>query len=73
MTVSPDNAELSARLPRQRPDKVNILLVDDQPAKLLALSSLLQNPDYNLVTAGSGRDALRVELQRSGRLTERAV
>src|SRR5215831_20469551 len=40
-------------------DHVNILAVDDNPAKLLALSALLAELDQNVVTATSGRDALR--------------
>jgi signal transduction histidine kinase len=39
--------------------KVNILLVDDQPAKLLAYQAILSGLDENLVTAGSGREALQ--------------
>ncbi len=40
-------------------DKVNILLVDDRPEKLLALEALLLDLGQNLVHATSGRDALR--------------
>jgi signal transduction histidine kinase len=45
-------------------DPVNILLVDDLPDKLLALHSLLENPEHNVVTARSGRDALRRLLEQ---------
>ncbi|HEY2382639.1 MAG TPA: response regulator, partial [Terriglobia bacterium] len=38
--------------------KVNILLVDDTRANLLALKAILDRPDYNLITATSGQEAL---------------
>lgn len=38
--------------------KVNILLVDDQPAKLLTYEAILGELDENFVQATSGRDAL---------------
>ena len=40
-------------------DRVNILLVDDQPNNLLALESILGENGENLVTAESGSAALR--------------
>ena len=40
-------------------DRVNILLVDDQPANLLALEAMLQGLGQNLIRAGSGREALK--------------
>ncbi len=40
-------------------DRVNILLVDDQPNNLLALESILGDMEANLVTAQSGSAALR--------------
>jgi PAS domain S-box-containing protein len=39
-------------------EKVNILLVDDQPAKLLGYEAILQDLDENLIKAHSGREAL---------------
>ena len=44
-------------------EKVNILLVDDQPNNLLALEAILGS-DQNLVRAESGRAALRALLER---------
>src|SRR5688572_947408 len=56
-------AKLSMRLEpaaRGAPDgKVNILLVDDRPDKLLALEVMLADLGENLVTATSGKEALR--------------
>jgi two-component system sensor histidine kinase/response regulator len=46
----------AARLPDHR---VNILLVDDQPANLVALEAMLQGLGQNLIKAESGREALR--------------
>jgi PAS domain S-box-containing protein len=39
-------------------DKVNVLLVDDQPAKLLASEEILRELGENLVKASSAREAL---------------
>jgi len=39
-------------------DPVNILMVDDQPAKLLSYESILGELGENLIKAGSGREAL---------------
>src|ERR1700747_2858787 len=44
-------------------EKVNILLVDDQPAKLLAYEVILNELGENLVVATSGRDALEYLLK----------
>src|SRR6202047_2673398 len=44
-------------------EKVNILLVDDQPAKLLAYEVILKELDENLVFAASGREALEYLLK----------
>ena len=38
--------------------KVNILMVDDQPGKLLSYESILSDLGENLIKAGSGREAL---------------
>jgi len=57
-------AELSdhpSATPPLRPsdDRVNILLVDDQPANLVALEAMLQGLGQNLIRAESGREALK--------------
>jgi len=39
-------------------DPVNILLVDDQPAKLLSYRAILEELGENLISAGSAREAL---------------
>src|SRR5215203_5732802 len=39
-------------------DKVNVLLVDDQPAKLLAYEVILRDLGENLIKAATGREAL---------------
>jgi response regulator RpfG family c-di-GMP phosphodiesterase len=39
--------------------RVNILLGDDRSENLLALEGILDAPDYHLVKAASGREALR--------------
>jgi CheY-like chemotaxis protein len=44
-------------------DKVNILMVDDQPGKLLSYEAILADLGENLITARSGREALELLLQ----------
>src|SRR5579883_100473 len=44
--------------------KIDILLVDDLPEKLLAVESILAPLNQNLIRAKSGREALRLILQR---------
>jgi len=48
----------------QRTDKVNILLVDDQPGKLLAYEAMLGELGENLIKANSGREALEYLLKQ---------
>jgi signal transduction histidine kinase/DNA-binding response OmpR family regulator len=45
-------------------DKANILVVDDLPEKLLSMELILQDLGQNVVTARSGREALRRLLER---------
>ncbi len=45
-------------------DKVNILLVDDQPAKLLRYKVLLRELGENLVKASSTRELLEYLLKK---------
>jgi signal transduction histidine kinase len=44
-------------------DKVNILMVDDQPAKLLSYEVILAELGENLIKANSGREALELLLK----------
>jgi PAS domain S-box-containing protein len=45
-------------------DRIDILLVDDQPAKLLSYETILRELDENLIRANSGAEALQVLLKR---------
>jgi signal transduction histidine kinase len=45
-------------MPAPLAEKVNILLVDDQPARLMSYESILEDLGHNLVRASSGREAL---------------
>jgi len=44
-------------------EKQNLLLVDDRPENLLALESLVDSPDLNIVKATSGNEALGLMLE----------
>jgi signal transduction histidine kinase len=64
LTAGPPDRRSADRHPAGPParppdDRVNILLVDDQPANLVALEAMLQGLGQNLVRAGSGREALK--------------
>jgi len=45
-------------------DPINILLVDDQPAKLLSYEAILQGLGENLIKAGSAREAFEQLLKK---------
>jgi signal transduction histidine kinase len=57
MSEAPPNAAQAA-------DPVDILLVDDQPARLLAYRAILTPLAENLIEAGSGAEALKYLMQR---------
>lgn len=54
----------SLSLPAEGEDKVNILVVDDLPEKLLVFRTVLEELGQELVFVRSGREALREVLQR---------
>jgi PAS domain S-box-containing protein len=56
-------APLIGAFPMMNHEKVNILLVDDQPAKLLAYEVILKELGENLIAATSGREALEYLLK----------
>ncbi len=45
------------------PAVANILIVDDRPENILSLQAILERPEYNLLTATSGEEALRIALR----------
>jgi PAS domain S-box-containing protein len=45
-------------------EKPNLLLVDDRPENLLALEAVLDDMEFNIVTANSGKEALRCLLKQ---------
>jgi signal transduction histidine kinase/ActR/RegA family two-component response regulator len=53
-----------ARAPETVP-VANILLVDDRPENLLSLKAILERPEYRLVTATTGEEALGLALRET--------
>jgi signal transduction histidine kinase len=49
----------NAPTPINAPEKINILLVDDQPGKLLTYETMLGELGHNLIKAASGDEALK--------------
>src|SRR4051812_16583795 len=43
--------------------KINILIVDDRRENIATLRAILDDPSYNLITASSGEEALRLVLK----------
>ncbi|HRG46134.1 MAG TPA: histidine kinase dimerization/phosphoacceptor domain -containing protein [Leptospiraceae bacterium] len=57
---SPDKKTLLGLLRLEM--KINILIVDDNEDNLLVMTHILKDPEYNLVMARSGKEALRLVL-----------
>jgi CheY-like chemotaxis protein len=56
-------AALPHEIKPEAADLAHILLVDDRPENLMALRAVLERPDYHLVTAKSGEEALALALR----------
>lgn len=59
--MGPIESETQTQIQRdeEKPAPVSILMVDDEPANLLALEAVLEGLGQRLVRAGSGREALK--------------
>lgn len=63
-TSLPGHEEFPGHIAGANGEKAAILLVDDSPSKLLSLQSILEELNQNIVTAQSGREALRKVLHQ---------
>lgn len=62
--MTPEGATVPALQPETvQQESVNILLVDDKPENLVALEAVLEGPGQELITAQSGKEALRACLE----------
>jgi CheY-like chemotaxis protein len=53
------------RVPKRSSQVASILMVDDRPENLLSLRAILECPEYRLVTATNGEEALSLALRES--------
>jgi PAS domain S-box-containing protein len=63
LVTEDDKRRKAAPAREPRGSKIPILIVDDQPANVFALESLLANSDYFIVKASCGSEALRCMLK----------
>ncbi len=63
-SIEPDTGGRTASAAVPLEEKVNILIVDDRPDKLMALESTISELNQNIVIAHSGKEALRCLLRQ---------
>ena len=51
---------------KKRTDKVKILVIDDEPNIVQTLQDRLEMNDYEVITAGNGKEGLKKALQDAG-------
>jgi signal transduction histidine kinase len=64
-----DRSHPPATEPTAAADRVPLLLVDDRPANLLALEGILASPEYEIISVGSGAEAVEAFRLRDFALT----